>query len=114
MKKEKHGICLALAVFAFSVFTGCASAPELAGNWKEIGKTATLELSPDGTFKAVDNQKLPVGGKYSTDENGNIRFEIILSDDRSVMANGTYTLEGDILTVTSADGKEIQRYRRQK
>ena len=35
------------------------------GKWKEIGKTATLEFWKDGTFKAVDNQKMAVKGKYT-------------------------------------------------
>ena len=92
----------------------CAITPNLVGKWKEIGKTATLELWNDGTFKAVDNQKMAVKGKYSLTENGNIRFEIFLKDSPFEIVNGKYSVQGDTLTFKSADGKEIQRYKRQK
>jgi hypothetical protein len=71
-------------------------------------------LSEDGSFKAVDNQKMAVTGKYSLNENGYIRFEIPRQGYFSEIIYGKYSLRGDILTLTSADGKEIQRYRRQK
>ena len=86
----------------------------MAGKWKEIGKTASLELRKDGTFKAVDNQKMAVSGKYSLSENENIRFEIFRQGSPSEIVNGKYSVQGNILTFTSADGLEIQRYRRQK
>jgi len=38
----------------------CADTPYIVGQWKEIGKTATLEFWKDGTFKAVDNQGMTV------------------------------------------------------
>jgi hypothetical protein len=114
MKKDKFGLYFAFVILAISLITGCANTPNLVGKWKEIGKTATLELSKDGTFKAVDNQKMAVSGKYSLSENGNIRLEISRQGSPSEMINGKYSVQGDILTLTSADGKEIQRYRRQK
>jgi hypothetical protein len=86
----------------------------LVGEWKEIGRTATLELWKDGTFKAVDNQKMAVSGKYSLGGHGNIRFEIFRQDSPSEIVNGKYSVQGDTLTLTSTDGKEIQRYKRQK
>jgi hypothetical protein len=114
MKKEKFSCCFAVLIFAFLFIAGCATTSELAGSWKEIGKTATIELSKDGTFNAVDNQKMAVSGKYYSNENGNIRFEIPRQGYFSEIINGKYSLEGDILILTSEDGKEIQRYRRQK
>jgi len=54
----------------------CANTPYIVGKWKEIGKTATLEFWKDGTFKAIDNQKMAVKGKYTMIEPGNVRFEI--------------------------------------
>jgi len=38
----------------------CADTLYIVGQWKEIGKTATLEFWKDGTFKVVDNQGMTV------------------------------------------------------
>ena len=114
MKKDKFKLCSAIAILTFFFIIACANTPNLVGKWKEIGKVATLELWEDGTFKAVDNQKMAVKGKYSLSENGNIRFKIFRQGSASEIVNGTYSLQGDILNLTSADGKEIQRYRLQK
>jgi hypothetical protein len=113
-KKNKFKLCSAIAILAFFFTIACANTPNLAGKWKEIGKVATLELWEDGSFKAVDNQKMAVKGKYSLSENGYIKFEIYRQNSPSEIVNGKYSVQGDILTFTSADGKEIQRYRRQK
>jgi len=114
MKKDKFNFYSIFAIFAFSFIIACANTPDLVGNWKEIGKTATLEFWKDGTFKAVDNQKMAVSGKYSLSEHGNIRFEIFRQGSPSESVSGKYSVQGDILTLISADGKETQRYRRQK
>ncbi|MCJ7714606.1 hypothetical protein MUO66_09160, partial [Candidatus Bathyarchaeota archaeon] len=76
--------------------------------------TATLEFWKDGTFKAVDNQKMAVRGKYTLIEAGNVRFEIFQQGSPSEIVNGTISLQEDVLTFTSADGKETERYRREK
>ena len=114
MKKEKLNFYSVFAILAFSFIMACAGTPSLVGRWKEIGNAATLELRKDGTFKAVDNQKMAVSGKYSLSENGNIRFEIFRQDSPSEIVIGKYAVQGDILTFTSADGKEIERYKREK
>ena len=114
MKKDKFSRYFAFAILTFSFFIGCANTPNLVGRWKEIGKTATLELLEDGTFNAVDNQKMAVSGKYSLIENGKIMFEISRQASPPDIVNGKYSMQGDVLTLTSADGKEIQRYRREK
>ena len=114
MKKDKFSRYFAFAILTFFFFIGCISTPNLVGRWKEIGKTATLELSEDGTFNAVDNQKMAVSGKYSLIENGKIMFEISRQASPPDIVNGKYSMQGDILTLTSADGKEIQRYKREK
>ena len=114
MKKDKFKLCSPIAILAFFFIIACANTPNLVGKWKEIGKAATLELWKDGTFKAVNNQKMAVKGKYFLSENGNIRFEIFRQDSPSEIVNGKYSVQGDILTFTSADGKEIESYRREK
>ena len=92
----------------------CANTPNIIGKWKEIGKTATLEFWEDGTFKAVDNQKMTVKGKYILVEPSNVRFEIFRQSSPPEIVNGTVSLQGDVLTFTSADGKEVERYEREK
>ena len=114
MKKDKFNLYAAFAILAFSFIIACANTSYLVGKWKEIGKAATLELRKDGTFKAVDNQKMAVSGKYSVSEHGNIRFEISRQGSLPEIVTWKYFLQGDMLTLTSADGKEIQRCRHQK
>jgi hypothetical protein len=70
--------------------------------------------SKAGTFKAVDNQGMAVKGKYTLIEPGNVRFEIFQQDFPSGIVNGTVSSQGDVLTFTSADGREIERYKRVK
>jgi hypothetical protein len=113
-KNYKFKLCSALVIVALIFILACASTPNIVGKWKEIGKTATLEFRKDGTFKAVDNQKMAVKGKYTLVEPGNIRFEIFRQGSPSEIVNGTFSLQDDVLTVTSADGKETERYRREK
>jgi hypothetical protein len=114
IKKDKFCFYSAFAIIAFSFIISCANTPNLVGKWKEIGKTATLELREDGSFKAVDNQKMAVHGKYILREHGNVRFEIFRQGSSSEIVNVNYSVQGDILTITSADGKEIERYKRKK
>ena len=114
MKKDKFKRCSAFVIIALFFILACANKPSVVGKWKEIGKTATLEFWKDGTFKAVDNQGMAVKGTYTLIEPGNIRFEIFRQDSPDEIVKGTYSLQGDVLTVTSADGKEIERYKREK
>jgi len=114
MKEGKFNIYSAFAILAFSFIIACSNSPNLVGKWKEIGKTATLELREDGTFKAVDNQKMAVSGKYTLSEHGSVRFEIFRQGSPSEIVNGKYSMQGDILTFRSSDGEEIEKYKREK
>jgi hypothetical protein len=114
MKKDEFKLCSAFIILALSFIIACANTPYIVGKWKEIGKTATLEFWKDGTFKAIDNQKMTVSGKYTLIEPGNVRFEIFRQGSPSEIVNGTFSLQGDVLTFTSADDKEIERYKREK
>jgi len=114
MKKDELNFHSAFAILALSFIISCANTPQLVGKWKEVGKTATIELRKDGTFKAVDNQKMAVSGKYTLSEQRNVSFEIFRQGSPSEIVTGKYIVQGDILTFTSADGKEIERYKREK
>ena len=114
MKKDEFKLCSAFVIIALSIILACATTPYIVGKWKEIGKTATLEFWKDGTFKTIDNQRMAVKGKYTLIEPGNVRFEIFRQGSPSEIVNGKYSMQGDILTCTSADGKEVERYKREK
>jgi len=114
MKKDEYKLCSVFVIIVLSFILACANTPYIVGKWKEIGKTATLEFRKDGTFKAVDNQKMAVKGKYTLIEPENVRFEIFQQGSPSEIVNGTVSIQGDVLTFTSADGKEIERYKREK
>jgi hypothetical protein len=114
MKKDEFKLFYVFVIIALTLIFACANTSNLVGKWKEIGKTATLELWKDGTFRAVDNQGMAVKGKYTLIEPGNVRFEIFRQDSPPEMVNGTFSLQEDVLTFTSANGKEIERYEREK
>jgi hypothetical protein len=61
-----------------------------------------------------DNQKMAVSGKYTLIEPSNVRFEIFRQDSAPEIVKGTVSFQGDVLTVTSEDGKETERYKREK
>jgi len=97
---------IALAILLLS----CASAPDLVGNWREIGKTATLEFFKDGSFKAVDNQGLAVSGKYTRLEDGKVRFEIL--DPSSDIVEVKISVQGDELTIVTEKPGEVEKYKK--
>jgi hypothetical protein len=57
---------------------------------------------------------MAVKEKYTLIEPGNVRFEIFQQGSSSEIVNGTFSLQRDVLTFASADGKEIERYKREK
>jgi hypothetical protein len=116
MKKDKfkHNFHFLLAIIPFFLIISCASTPDVVGKWREIGKTATLEFWNDGTFKAVDNQGMAVSGKYALQKNGSATFEIAHQGSSPEIIKGYLSVRGDELTITSARGNEVERYRREK
>jgi hypothetical protein len=98
----------------FILMICCAHTPWVVGKWQEIGRMATLEFSKDGSFKAVDNQGMAVGGKYTLLENGNVRFEIAHQGSPSEIVIGKLSVREDELTISFKHGNEVERYRRVK
>lgn len=115
MKKHQFkgvaNVFLLIIVVFFLSF--CASKPDLVGKWKEIGKTATIEFSKDGTFKAVDNQGMAVSGKYALFAD-RLHFEIQQREGALEEVNLTISIKGDELTLTSPGHREVEIYRREK
>jgi hypothetical protein len=108
---------LARLLWFFPVFFSlvfCASRPDLVGTWKEVGKTATIEFSNDGAFKAIDNQGMAVSGKYTLTRDGDLMCEIEIEGTSREVANLKVSIEGDELTLTSPGHREIERYKRER
>jgi hypothetical protein len=116
MKKDKfkHRFHSLLAIIPFFLIISCASTPDVVGKWREIGKTGTLEFWKDGTFKAVDSMGMAVSGKYTLHKNGSVTFEIHHKEPPPEIIKGSLSIQGDELTFTSAPGKEVERYEREK
>ena len=114
MRKYNCSFNPLLAIFTCFLIISCANKPDVVGKWREVGKTATLEFWNDGTFKAVDNQGMAVSGKYTLSENGNARFEIDREDSSPEIVSGKISVRGEELTLTSGDGKEVDRYKRER
>ena len=85
---------------------------EILGKWREIGKTATLEISVDGTFKAVDNEGMAVAGKHALVEHGIIKFAIQHEGPTEEIVNLGFAINGDELTLNPLDGGKVERYRK--
>jgi hypothetical protein len=106
-----HALLLVIVLFFLSF---CASKPDLVGKWREVGKTATVEFSKDGTFKAVDNQGMAVSGRYTLLKDGHLRCEIHQKGGAGEVVNLTISIKGDELTLTSSRDKEVEIYRRER
>jgi len=113
MRRYNYRFKPLLIIFTFFLIISCVHTPGVVGKWREVGKTATVEFSKDGTFKAVDNQGMAVSGKYTLHENGNARFEIEREDSPPEIVSGKISVQGEELTLISGDGKEVDRYKRE-
>ena len=114
MRRYKYNLNLLLTIFTFFLIISCARTPDVVGKWREVGKTATVEFLKDGTFKAVDNQGMAVSGNYTLSENGKVSFEIFRDDSPPEIVSGKILVQGEKLTLTSGDGKEVDRYKRER
>ncbi len=114
--KERLSVKVRLfwAALALSLLASCASAPDVVGRWREIGKSATLEFRTDGTLNAVDNQGMAVKGKYTLDEKGSIRVEITHEGSSPEIVNGKVSVQDDELTFEFTDHNAVERYKREK
>ena len=105
--------CL-LTVLPFGFLVSCAHPPDMTGMWYEPGKKSSLEFRPDGTFTAVDDMGMTVGGNYTLQEKGKIRFEIKHPDLSVEIITGTLVVQDDELILTSDKDKEVLRYKKSK
>ncbi len=112
--KLRATTCVILLVVVLFFLSFCASKPDLIGKWREVGKTAMIEFSKDGTFKAVDNQGMAVSGRYTLLKNGHLRCEIQQKEGAGEVVNLTISIKGDELMLTSAKGREVEIYKRER
>lgn len=94
------------------VCSSCTFGTDITGRWQEVGAQATLVFREDGTFSAVDNQGMQVGGVYRVEGDGKIRFDIRHADGSIETVYGKVDRQGDGLSLTADDGGEVERYRR--
>jgi hypothetical protein len=106
-----HALSLVIVLFFLSF---CASRPDLIGKWKEVGKTATIEFSKDGAFKAVDNQGMAVSGRYTLLKDGHLRCEIQQKEGAGEVVNLIISVKGDELTLAASKDREVEIYRRER
>ena len=85
----------------------------IVGRWRERGRDGTLDLRPDGTFTAVDNEGLAVAGRYELTTDRTLRFEIQRDGVTHEIVSLDFSLQDDELTLTATDGRGAERYRRQ-
>ena len=110
----KGAVHVLLLMMVFFFLSSCASKPDLIGKWREVGKTATVEFSKDGTFKAVDNQGMAVSGRYSLLKDGHLRCEVQQKGGVGEAVDLTISIKGNELTLTSSRDREVEIYRRER
>jgi hypothetical protein len=99
-------ILLTLAVYA------CASGPAIVGHWKAVEGRATVHFDPDGAFTAVDNQGMPVSGKYRLVGPDGIRFEIRHGEADAERIDARMTRSGERMTLVFPGENAIETYER--
>lgn len=97
-----------------NVTTASLRPSALAGKWREVGRSATLEFLTDGGFKAVDNEGMAVGGRFTLGRDGNITFEVQHEGPADEIVTLHFSLIGDELTLNPAGRREVERYRKER
>ncbi|BBO67702.1 hypothetical protein DSCA_16320 [Desulfosarcina alkanivorans] len=91
---------------------GCASGPSLVGRWKAMEGSASVEFAVDGGFHAVDNEGMPVSGKYRLVGADGIQFEIRHGEADAEVVDARYTRLGERLTLAFPGEGAIETYHR--
>lgn len=103
---------------------GCASGPTLVdhlkalegptivGNWRALEGAATVSFAADGVFHALDNQGMPVSGKYRRVGTDGIQFEVRHSGGQTETIDVKVVQAGDRLTLTFPGENAVENYQR--
>lgn len=111
---QTHSRCrrlIALIVMALAAY-GCASGPTIVGNWKAVEGTATVNFAVDGGFQAVDNQGMPVSGKYRLVGANGIQFEIQYDEAETETIAARVFRVGERLTLAFPGENAVETYER--
>jgi hypothetical protein len=100
------------AGLALVAWLAACAAPGLVGRWREADRPSTLEFRADGAFRAVDHQGMAVEGRYFSEEEGGLRFEIRHPGAPPEVLRGLVRVDGDVLTLVFPDSGETGIYRR--
>jgi len=101
-------------LFVLVLLWGCDSPPEVIGNWRQVGKTAILNLKQDGTFEAIDNQGMQVRGRFAHHRDGSTEFEVFRPGLPPETVHAVLFARDDELRVSSPDGGAVEHYRRRR
>lgn len=105
---------LCISAILFILFVSCVHYQKEIGKWWGTGKTSTLEFKGDGSFITVDNMGIIASGKYSLDDNGNAKFEIIHQGVSIETITARITIQGDQMTIKFTDTGEVEIYRKER
>lgn len=94
------------------IFSGCAAKPAILGHWQSLDGPGGVTFKADGTFEAVDNQGMPVDGKYRIKGSDGIQFEIVHENSETESIDARLTQESDRLTLIFPDQEAVENYRR--
>ena len=113
---HSHMLCrlkrlIVLIVIALTVH-GCASGPTIVGKWKAVEGSASVSFTGDGVFHAVDNQGMPVSGKYRLVGSDGIRFEIRHDGEETETIDARVIQASERLTLTFPGENAIETYER--
>ena len=116
--------CLIVLIVMTLAAYGCGSGPNLldnlkalegptiVGNWRAVEGTATVSFAADGVFHAVDNQGMPVTGKYRLMGVDGIQFEIRYGGEKTETIDARAIQAGERLTLTFPGEHALETYER--
>ena len=100
---------IALALL-FLITCGCAAQSAVVGRWQSLEGPGGVVFHADGTFEAVDNQGMPVDGKYRMKGTDGVRFEIEHANNETESIDARMSREGDRLTLIFSDQDAVENY----
>lgn len=111
---HRHRPCGHRRLMALIVMTlvgySCASGPTIVGNWKAVEGTATVNFAADGVFHAVDNEGMPVSGKYRLVGEDGIQFEVRHGGQETEVIDAKVVREAGQLTLTFPGEGAVETY----
>lgn len=107
-------VLLVMVLAAYACVSGptTLSGPTILGDWKAVDGPASVRFAADGTFHAVDNQGMPVSGKYRLIGADGIQFEIRHAGEETETIQARVIQAGERLTLTFPGENAIETYQR--